>query len=117
METVNYVEVGKRIKLLRTNAGISQKALAIDFHLPHNGVISMYETGRRYLPLDVLVKYSNKFNVSTDWILKGCEICGDTGVIDNTGGIEELKGLFLKIKRPDVRQVALRQLRALASIT
>ena len=71
METINYEAVGKRLKELRMNAGITQTELARNLHQSHNGVISWIEAGRKVPSLDVLVAYSERFGVTTDWILKG----------------------------------------------
>ena len=64
--------VGSRIKYLREKNGLSQDEMAKAFYLSGgSSVICKYEQGKRDLPLDVVVAYSKKFGVSTDWILKG----------------------------------------------
>ncbi|WP_026659672.1 helix-turn-helix domain-containing protein [Butyrivibrio sp. AC2005] len=117
METINYEAVGKRLKELRMNAGITQTELARNLHQSHNGVISWIEAGRKVPSLDVLVAYSERFGVTTDWILKGTATGEqDQNIQDEIEGLVELRRLYKKIERPDVRQVALRQLRALTMI-
>ena len=48
------------------------------------GLVSHYETGRNDLSIEVVVKYANYFNVSTDYILNRCDDETDYSVyIDN----------------------------------
>ncbi|WP_408069441.1 helix-turn-helix domain-containing protein [Butyrivibrio sp. JL13D10] len=64
--------IGERIKYLREKHGISQSSIAREFHLAGgSSVVCKYELEKRDLPLDVVVAYSKKFGVTTDWILKG----------------------------------------------
>ena len=71
MEKLYGRTIGERIRLLRESAGIRQEDLARDFKLANAGVVSFYENDRRARPTDIVVAYSKKFEVSTDWILKG----------------------------------------------
>ncbi len=63
--------IGERIRYLREKHGISQGDIAKEFSLSDNSIISKYELDKRIPPMDVIVDYSRKFCVSTDWILKG----------------------------------------------
>ena len=63
--------IGERIRYLRELHGISQVDIAKEFSLSDNSIISKYELNKRFPPMDVVVEYSRKFGVSTDWILKG----------------------------------------------
>jgi len=63
--------IGDRIRYLREIHGISQGEIAKEFSLSDNSIISKYELNKRIPPMDVVVDYSTKFGVSTDWILKG----------------------------------------------
>ena len=65
--------IGDRIRYLREMHGISQGEIAKEFSLSDNSIISKYELNKRIPPMDVVVDYSTKFGVSTDWILKGEE--------------------------------------------
>lgn len=61
------------LKKLRNHIGLSQEELCIKLR-KHNCYISRsnyskYETGSRYIPIDVLVCFSCFFKVSTDYIL------------------------------------------------
>ena len=112
METRNTETIGGRIRELREASGIGQKELAAEFFLSNKSVISAYERETRTLPIDVLLKYSERFQVSTDWILKGVD-----EVHVNTlheAGVEEIEKLFSNLKSAEVRAVAVAQLMALA---
>lgn len=106
METVNEGTIGGRLRILRENAGITQKELAEALKIYYPTVISMYESEKRVLPIDVLVRYSKIFNVSTDWILKG----------EERSCLDELDNVVDKIRHSKVKNVALCQLKALLSL-
>ena len=57
-----------RLKELREENGVSQKQIAGYLNIKQN-TYSQYETGKRQLPIDVLVKLSQFYHVSTDYIL------------------------------------------------
>lgn len=65
---MNYIDIDKRIKDLRTQHGISQTSLARQLGVSKS-VVSSYETGVHLPPYDVLVKLSQIFSVSTDYLL------------------------------------------------
>jgi transcriptional regulator with XRE-family HTH domain len=78
------VSLGKRIANLRRKAGLSQAALANRLGISA-GAIGMYEHGRREPPLDIIVKLSAIFEVTTDYLLTG-EIRSDQDlsmILDN----------------------------------
>lgn len=62
------VELGNKLKKLRTDARYTQKEIATQFGLA-GSAISSYETGERCPPYDVLIKYARKFHVTTDYLL------------------------------------------------
>jgi transcriptional regulator with XRE-family HTH domain len=64
-------ELGKKIKELRTEEGISQKELGQRLGFC-NQTISFWESGEREPDMDTLVKLAKYFNVTTDYLL-GCE--------------------------------------------
>ncbi|WP_255358140.1 helix-turn-helix domain-containing protein [Butyrivibrio sp. AE3004] len=64
-------KVGERLRVLRMSEGLTQEAVAKLFNLSSGRIISAYETGTRLVPLDLVVKYSGEFDISTDWILTG----------------------------------------------
>ena len=57
-----------RLKDLREDLDIKQKEIADYLHIKQN-TYSQYENGQRQLPIDVLIKLANYYNVSTDYIL------------------------------------------------
>ena len=58
-----------RLKELREDLDIPQRVIAEYLHIKQN-TYSQYENGQRQLPIDILVKLSKFFNVSTDYILE-----------------------------------------------
>lgn len=61
----NYNEI---LKELRESEKLTQTQLGKLFHLTQRQ-ISTYETGRNEPPYEILKKYAEHFNVSTDYIL------------------------------------------------
>ena len=71
MEKLYGRTIGERIRLLRESRNIKQEDMAKELQLAAASTVSMYENDKRILPTDLVLAYSNKFKVSTDWILKG----------------------------------------------
>ncbi len=57
-----------KLKELREENNISQKEIA-DFLNVKQNTYSQYETGKRQLPIDVLIKLSKFYKTTTDYIL------------------------------------------------
>ena len=57
-----------RLRDLREDRDLKQKELAEYLHIKQN-TYSQYENGQRQLPVDVLIKLSEYYKVSTDYIL------------------------------------------------
>lgn len=57
-----------RLKELREDRDIPQRVVADYLHIKQN-TYSQYENGQRQLPVEVLIKLSTFFDVSTDYIL------------------------------------------------
>lgn len=57
-----------RLKKLREEEGIIQKDLADKLHITR-ATIASYETGKSLPSLEVIIKYADYFNCSTDYIL------------------------------------------------
>ena len=57
-----------RLRILRTNAGLSQKELA-EYLAIHQTTYSRYESGMRDLPIDLLVKLVHLYQISSDYII------------------------------------------------
>jgi len=58
-----------RLKQLRQENGVSQKEIAEYLNIKQN-TYSQYETSKRELPIDFLIKLAKYYNVSTDYILE-----------------------------------------------
>jgi len=58
----------RRIRDLREDNDLTQKNLAQTLNCSQQ-VYSNYELGQRDVPTDILIKLSNFYNVSTDYIL------------------------------------------------
>ena len=58
----------KRIRDLREDHDLTQKQLAQKLNCSQQ-VYSNYELGQRDIPTDILIKLSNLYNVSCDYIL------------------------------------------------
>ncbi len=57
-----------RLKDLREDNDLKQKEIAEYLHIKQN-TYSQYENGQRQLPIEVLIKLSEYYGVSTDYIL------------------------------------------------
>ncbi len=62
-----------RLKDLREDADIKQKDISAYLHIRQN-TYSQYENGQRQLPVDVLCRIADFYNVSTDYILERTNI-------------------------------------------
>ena len=63
--------VGNRIYQLRTARGMSQRGLAQVLGSDSNELVARWERGASSPSAEALVKLSEFFDVSVDWILKG----------------------------------------------
>lgn len=73
---IDYKEVGLRIKNLRNRIGLSQEKLSEELnYTPH--YIYQLESNTRKPSLQSLIRISNYFNVSLDFIIKGYTISKD----------------------------------------
>lgn len=70
---INYELLGKRIKELRRVKGLSQAALAecVDVSDPY---MSLIETGKKKIGLEVLVIVADRLGVAVDYLLFGYQI-------------------------------------------
>ena len=62
------MSIGKRLKMLREDLGLKQERLA-DLMNVNRASISLYESNKRKPSQKILMKYSEIFDVSTDYIL------------------------------------------------
>jgi transcriptional regulator with XRE-family HTH domain len=65
---VYYVEFGAILKATRLEKGLSQEKLGALVGLS-KALISKYENAVSYPPYNVLIRFANVFNVSTDYLL------------------------------------------------
>ena len=72
MIEINTKELGKRIKELRTDLGLSQKELAEKVGVAVN-TISQYESGISKTSSDVLAKLAVELETTTDYLLGLCD--------------------------------------------
>ncbi len=57
-----------KLKELREENNVSQKEIAEFLNIKQN-TYSQYETGKRQLPIDVLIKLAKFYKTTTDYIL------------------------------------------------
>lgn len=57
-----------RLKDLREDHDYTQKYVASVLHIQQN-TYSQYETGKRQIPVDILVMFADLYKTSTDYIL------------------------------------------------
>ncbi|MGN0394259.1 MAG: helix-turn-helix domain-containing protein, partial [Coprococcus sp.] len=67
-EYVEYLEINKRIQELRTQRGMTQLELS-QLLGTSKSVISSYENALHLPPYDILLKLSDIFGVTTDYLL------------------------------------------------
>lgn len=60
--------INEKIKELREDKDITQKDIARKLGISQQAV-SLYETGNRELPYDILTAYAKIFHVTTDYLL------------------------------------------------
>ena len=85
------MNAGSRIKNLRKNKSLSQTELAQLMGLT-SSAMSAIETGKNKPTADILIKLSDFFNISTDYLLKG---------IDTEQTISENEQEILDVLRKD----------------
>lgn len=87
------MNLGDKIKMLRTNKKLTQSTLAKRLGVTKS-VVSAYENSIRYPSYDTLIKLSNIFGVSTDYLLG----CTKNNTIDISGLKDnEIEGIILLI--------------------
>ena len=69
--TMLAVELGNRIRQLRAERNWSQRELARRIGVASKSVISYYELGERFPSYETLLRLSEVFAVSTDYLLRG----------------------------------------------
>ncbi len=62
------------LREIRSKKGYSQLKVAMDLSISREA-LSYYETGKRNPDLQMLLLLSDYFNVSIDYLIRGCEFC------------------------------------------
>ena len=62
----------KGLKIIRKEKNLNQQKVAIDLNIRREA-LSHYENGKREPSLDMLIKMSDYFNVSIDFLITGKE--------------------------------------------
>lgn len=74
----------RRIIMLRKHAQMSQAQLAEALHVSAS-TIGMYEQGRRVPGLDILIRMSQAFGVSLDYLIMGKDFTSSVDDFDSYG--------------------------------
>lgn len=111
VEDKSFSTIGRRLRYLRKKANISQQSLSEEFGLGYRTAISEYENGKRQIPIDIAKKYSEKFNVSTDWII-GITQYRNPDIKDDPEALELLRA-YRQIILPEQRIIAIKQIKLL----
>ena len=77
----------RRIIMLRKQAKMSQLQLAEALHVSAS-TIGMYEQGRRVPGLDVLIRMSQVFGVSLDYLITGKDFTSSADDFDSYGSVD-----------------------------
>lgn len=84
----------KRLKNLRTNKGLSQQEIASFIGISRQGY-GKYEDGKSEPDLKTLVKLSDYFDVTTDFLLGNIENTSSL-LKENNGSIQQIKQILKK---------------------
>ena len=76
------VNFGEKIKILRIQSGLTQRELGMQIKVSKS-VVSYYELQERYPSPEILLRLSNVFHVTTDYLLgKETNQCLDVSDLD-----------------------------------
>lgn len=106
--------IGSRIRSLRNRDGMSQEQLALLLHFENKGTISSYETDRRTVPSDVVIRLAEIFQTTTDYLL--CGKYPEQNIREVDPEIQEMMEVMLSLQSDAARKAALLQIRALADL-
>ena len=106
--------IGSRIRNLRNRDGMSQEQLALLLHFENKGTISSYETDRRTVPSDVVIRLAETFHTTTDYLLCGKYPARNIREVDPE--MQEMMEVMLSLRSDAARKAALLQIRALADM-
>ena len=106
--------IGSRIRNLRNRDGMSQEQLALLLHFENKGTISSYETDRRTVPSDVVIRLAKIFQTTTDYLL--CGKYPERNIREVDPEMQEMMEVMLSLRSDAARKAALLQIRALADM-
>ena len=106
--------IGSRIRNLRNRDGMSQEQLALLLHFENKGTISSYETDRRTVPSDVVIRLAEIFHTTTDYLL--CGKYPERNIREVDPEMQEMMEVMLSLRSDAARKAALLQIRALADM-
>ena len=100
--TMLAVQLGERIRKLRSDRGWSQRELARRASIASKSVISYYELGERFPTYETLLRLADTFGVTTDYLLRG----QDADIRIKTGSLtsEQLDALMTIIEGMQKRE-------------
>ena len=110
----NSGTIGSRIRELRLKNRVSQEQLALYLNFENKGTISSYETDRRSVPTEVVIRLAGFFHTTTDYIL--CGRLSESDIVQMEPELEETVKILLSLTSDAARKTALEQIRALASM-
>lgn len=106
--------IGSRIRNLRNRDGMSQEQFALLLHFENKGTISSYETDRRTVPSDVVIRLAEIFQTTTDYLL--CGKYPERNIREVDPEMQEMMEVMLSLRSDAARKAALLQIRALADM-
>jgi transcriptional regulator with XRE-family HTH domain len=66
----NHRKIGERIREIRKEKGLTQIEFSKILGITQDK-LSKYENGRVGVPIEIILKISDEFKISLDWLLKG----------------------------------------------
>ena len=103
---LDYKEIGKRVKIARIRADLTQEALA-EKMLTDKSTISLYENDKIDIKSSIIAELAKALGCTGGYLLEGSRMADAN---------EELLMLFSKIKSEKVKAIAIKQLEALISL-
>ena len=83
-------------------------------HFENKGTISSYETDRRTVPSDVVIRLAETFHTTTDYLL--CGKYPERNIREVDPEMQEMMEVMLSLRSDAARKAALLQIRALADM-
>ena len=93
---------------------MSQEQLALLLNFENKGTISSYETDRRTVPSDVVIRLAETFHTTTDYLL--CGKYPERNIREVDPEMQEMMEVMLSLRSDAARKAALLQIRALADM-